>query len=90
MYEKAALMPDSPERTLLLNKMVKLLDEKCVWIYEGFPVSGVLRYDWLENSVPHDFSFTRWKYLSIDTEKRKSRKASFKPLSLAELSGGGK
>ena len=90
MYEKAVTMEDSPERTALYEKMVKLLFDRCVWICEGFPVSGVLRYDWLGNSVPHDFSFTRWKYLSIDPVKRAASKAGFKPLSLSELSGGGK
>ena len=78
-------MPDSPERSKLYLQMVKLLEDKCVWIYEGFPVSGVLRYSWLQNSVPHDFSFTRWKYLSVDPEAREKRKAAFRPLSLNEL-----
>ena len=80
-------MPDSPERTALYLQMVKVLDEKCVWIYEGFPVSVVLRHSWLENSYPHDFSFTRWKYLSVDVQKRMEAKKKFRPLSLAELAG---
>lgn len=85
LYEEAVTMPDSPERSKLYLQMVKLLEDKCVWIYEGFPVSGVLRYSWLQNSVPHDFSFTRWKYLSVDPEAREKRKAAFRPLSLNEL-----
>ncbi len=87
MYEKALTMPDSPERTELYLQMVKLLDEKCVWIYEGFPVSVVLRQCWLENSYPHDFSFTRWKYLSVDVKKREESRKNFRPLSMSELSG---
>ena len=87
LYEKALTMPDSPERTALYLQMVKVLDEKCVWIYEGFPVSVVLRHSWLENSYPHDFSFTRWKYLSVDVQKRMEAKKKFRPLSLAELAG---
>lgn len=87
LYEQALTMEDSPERTELYLQMIRLLNEKCVWIYEGFPVSGVLRYSWLENSVPHDFGFTRWKYLSVDVEARARAKAAFRPLSLGELSG---
>ncbi len=87
MYEKALNMPDSPERTELYLQMVELLNEKCVWIYEGFPISGVLRYRWLENSVPHDFGFTRWKYLAVDAAARARAKAGFTSLSLGELSG---
>ncbi len=87
MYEKALTMPDGAERTELYLQMVKLLDEKCVWIYEGFPVSFSLRYDYLENSVPHDFGFVRWKYLSINEQLKAARKKQFRPLSFAELSG---
>ena len=82
-------MNDSPERSELCLKMVKLLDEKCVWIYEGFPVSGVLNYSWLQNSIRHDFGFVRWKYLAVDAEKRARERKNFKPLSLDELAGGG-
>ncbi|MBR2720026.1 MAG: hypothetical protein IKB74_01710 [Lentisphaeria bacterium] len=82
-------MDDSPERRELCLQMVKLLDEKCVWIYEGFPVSGVLNYSWLQNSVRHDFGFSRWKYLAVDAEKRRTERKKFKPLSLDELSGRG-
>jgi ABC-type transport system substrate-binding protein len=87
MYEKSLTMADCPERTALYLQMVKLLEEKCVWIYEGFPVSVVLRHSWLENSYPHDFSFTRWKYLSVDVQKRVEAKKKFRPLSLTELAG---
>lgn len=88
MYEAAAALPPGAERDALCLRMVRRLEEECVWIFEGFPISGVLRYRWLENSVPHDFSFVRWKYLSVDEAARKRLKSSFRPLSLNELSGG--
>lgn len=87
MYEEVQRMPDGSRRTEIYLQMVKLLDEKCVWIYEGFPVSGVLRYNWLENSKPHDFSFTRWKYLSVNDTMRQKQKRTFRPLSLQQLAG---
>ena len=80
-------MSDTPERTVLYLQMVKILEDKCVWIYEGFPVSGVLNYRWLQNSIRHDFGFVRWKYLSVDPQLRIREKRSFKPLSLGELAG---
>ena len=80
-------MPAGPERTALYEKMVRLLNDRCVWIWEGFPVSYMLRYDYLENSVPHDFSFTRWKYLSVNAARRAEIKRKLRPLSLSELSG---
>ena len=71
----------------LYLQMVKILEDKCVWIYEGFPVSGVLNYRWLQNSIRHDFGFVRWKYLSVDPQLRMREKRNFKPLSLGELAG---
>ena len=88
MYERSLTMPDSAERTALYIRMVKLLDEKCVWIWEGFPISFMLRYDYLENSVPHDFSFTRWKYLSINESLRQQRQKQTRPLTYSEISSG--
>ena len=75
------------QKDQLIARMVKLLDDECVWIWEGFPVSFALHYNWLENSVPHDFSFVRWKYLSVNDKKRTEMKKKFKPLSFRELSG---
>ena len=66
---------------------LKLLEDKCVWIYEGFPVSGVLNYPWLQNSIRHDFGFVRWKYLSVNVDARAKAVKSFRPLSLMELAG---
>ena len=88
MYERSLTMPDCPERTALYVKMVRYLDEKCVWIWEGFPISFMLRYDYVENSVPHDFSFVRWKYLSVDGKLRAKRQRSSKPLTYSEIRPG--
>ncbi len=87
MYEKSLKMPDGMERTALYLQMVKHLNDRCVWIWEGFPVSYALRYDYLENSVPHDFGFVRWKYLSVNEKKKAERKKMLRPLSFSELSG---
>ena len=87
LYEKALELNDSPQRDKLIADMIKLLDEECVWIWEGFPISFALHYSWLENFIPHDFSFVRWKYLSVNEQKRSEMKRKFKPLSFNELSG---
>ena len=90
MYQTALAMPDSPERTALFRKMVGYLGEKCVWIYEGVPVSYQLCHEWLENYAPHDFPYNRWKYLSVSPARRNELKPTFTPLNFSELSGGGK
>jgi hypothetical protein len=87
MFEEIIPMPDSPERSRKYEKMVKYLSTKCPWIFESFAISYQLNQVWLENFVPHDFAFSRWKYLSVDVEKRKRMKKNFKPLSFEELRG---
>ena len=78
LYEEALALGDCVQKDQLIARMVKLLDDECVWIWEGFPVSFALHYNWLENSVPHDFSFVRWKYLSVNDKKRTEMKKKFK------------
>ena len=87
MFEKIIPMPDSPERTKKYEQMVEYLSTKCPWIFESFAISYQLNHNWLQNFVPHDFAFSRWKYLAIDTAKRAKMKKNFKPLSLQELRG---
>jgi len=86
-FEAILPMADSPERTELYREMVKLLAEKCAWIYEGFPISGRLCHGWLENYRLHDFAFARWKYLTVKPAVRKQMRRTFTPLSLEELAG---
>jgi len=85
MYEPIISMDDSPERTALYKNMVTYLTEQCPWIFESFPISYRLTHSWLENYIPHDFAFARWKYLSLNPEKRRNSKKTFRPLSMQDL-----
>ena len=87
MFEKILQMADSPERTRLYAKMSELVIKKCAWICEGFPVTGMLHHGFVENYLPHDFSFIRWKYLNINDNMRQKLIKGFKPLFFSELSG---
>ena len=85
LFEKSLQMPDSPQRTSLYQQMSALAISRCAWICEGYPVTGVLYHAFLENYLPCDFSFVRWKYLNIDQPLREKMVKSFKPLSFNEL-----
>ena len=85
LYEETLLMPDSPGRTEKYRKMSVYLTEQCPWIFESFPTSYLLTHGWLENYLPHDFVFSRWKYLSLDPRKRENTKRSFAPIKMSEL-----
>lgn len=86
LFEKSLPLPDSPRRTKLYEQMSALAIEQCAWICEGFPVSGVLLHGFVENYLPCDFGFVRWKYLNINGNLRKKLLKQFKPLSFNELS----
>ena len=85
LYEKIIAMPDTPEREKLCQKAAALAADAAAWIFEGYPVSYQLLNPWLENFLPHDFEFTRLKYLSVDPGSRQKKQKQFKPLNLSEL-----
>ena len=85
LFEKSLTMPDSPERTELYRRMSALAVNKCAWICEGFPVSGILYHSFVENYLPCDFAFVRWKYLNINQPLRNKMVSEFRPLSFGEL-----
>ena len=85
LYEKILAMPDSAEREHLCRQAARLAAEEAPWIFEGFPVSYQLLNPWLENYLPHDFEFTRLKYLTVDPLQRDQKKTQFRPLDFSEL-----
>ena len=85
MFEAIKTMPDTPERTAKYSGMAEYLTEECPWIFSHYPISYRLRHSWVENYVPHDFCFSRWKYLAINNEMRKDNKRNFKPMKLEDL-----
>ncbi|MBE6380684.1 MAG: hypothetical protein E7047_07120 [Lentisphaerae bacterium] len=85
MFEKILPMADSPERTRLYEEMARYLVQQSPWIFESQPVSFQLKHAWLENYRPHDFACNRWKYWSVDNQRKAQQKKNFRPLSFQEL-----
>jgi len=70
LYEKARIMPDSPERIALYQQMTAIVTDDCPWIYEQHPLSYGLHHHWLKNYKPHDFPYGMNKYHAVDYEER--------------------
>ena len=85
LYEKIVAMPDSPERVKLCQKAAALAAAEAPWILEGYPVSYQMLNPWMENFLPHDFEFTRLKYLTVDPSKRSKLQKLLTPLDFSEL-----
>jgi len=59
-------MPDSPERTELYRRMVRLL-----WVYAPWRVNSLLRnailiHPWVIGYKKHPFQHEPWRYLDVD------------------------
>ena len=69
LYERIKVMPDSPERTQLYQKMVHIL-----WVYNPWRVNTlkqgiVLIQPWVLGYKKHPFGHEPWRYLDIDLNK---------------------
>ena len=85
LYEKIVAMPDSPERVKLCREAAAHAAAEAPWILEGYPVSYQMLNSWIENFLPHDFEFTRLKYLTVDPAKRTKLQKKLTPLDFSEL-----
>jgi len=70
LYEKVRVMQDTPERTKLYVKMVRMISEDCPVLMLTEPQSYVLVYDWVENYKPHPIGYGYSKYRRINTKLR--------------------
>jgi ABC-type transport system substrate-binding protein len=69
LYEKVKVMPDSPERTELYRRMVRIL-----WVYAPWRVNSLMRnailiHPWVIGYKKHPFAHEPWRYLDIDLDR---------------------
>jgi oligopeptide transport system substrate-binding protein len=69
LYEQVKTMPDTPERTALYQRMVRLL-----WVYTPWRVNSLLQqsiliYPWVIGYKKHPFQHEPWRYLDVDLDK---------------------
>jgi len=82
LFEEIMTMKDSPERTEKYKFMSQFLVKDVPWIFESYPKSYILTYDWLENYKSHNFAFSQWKYWNINKIKKNKIKKLFKPMTI--------
>jgi ABC-type transport system substrate-binding protein len=70
LYERARMMPDSPERTLLYQQMTKLFLAYAPWRLGVHRVQTHVNQPWLLNYSKHPIVLQGWKYLDVDLEKK--------------------
>jgi oligopeptide transport system substrate-binding protein len=72
LYEKAKIMPDSPERTELYRKMVHLLWIQSPWTVNFLKQGTILVQPWVIGFKKHPFAHEPWRYLDVDLAKVKA------------------
>lgn len=72
LYASASVMQDTPERTALYEKMVRMAAEETPWIYGVHRQNYVLKHSWLKNYVITDFDAGTAAYLDVDLAAKKA------------------
>jgi ABC-type transport system substrate-binding protein len=70
LYEKLAVMPDSPQREKLYRQAEQMIIEDCPAAFLLHGVEYVLLHDWVKNYKSNVFAYGVSKYRRIDTAKR--------------------
>ncbi len=71
LYDKARVMPDTPERTRLYAEMAKIIGEDCPVLLMDEHLTYVLYYEWMHNIKKHPVGYGYTRYVRIDTEMRR-------------------
>jgi ABC-type transport system substrate-binding protein len=69
LYERAKIMPNTPERTELYRKMVQMLWVDNPWRVLYLRQRTVLLHPWVKAYKKHPFGNDPWLYMDIDTER---------------------
>ena len=69
LYEQAKVMPDSPERTAIYQRMVRILWVFNPWRVNSQLTNSILVHPWVIGYKKHPFAHAPWRYLDVDLEK---------------------
>ncbi len=80
LYEKIAVMFDSPERQELYRKMELIALEDCPAVFLNHRVAYALHHDWYKNYKPNVFTQGQSKYRRVDMDERAAYKELLKTI----------
>lgn len=80
LYERARVMQDGPERTVLYRRMAELVKQDCPWIFMHHPVDFSLTQEWVREYLPHDFPYGMEKYYRLTRSHLRPTSRVEKPL----------
>ncbi|HYD78755.1 MAG TPA: ABC transporter substrate-binding protein [Paucimonas sp.] len=65
-YKQAALMPDSPERTALYQRMLRIMEADTTEVLELWQIRNWLTHPWVKGYKKHPIVHGDWQYLDIE------------------------
>jgi len=71
LYERSRKLPDSPERTIIFDRMTELMLVYAPWKLTHHLIEDQIVYAWVVAYKPHPIRAEIWKYLDIDPALRK-------------------
>ncbi len=72
LYEKISTMEDSPERTVIYERMAHIVADQVPWITRAHRIKLNLQQAWLRGFKFTQTSYQYWRYSNIDVEQRKT------------------
>ncbi len=70
LYEKASILPDSPERTRLYEEMARIVADEVPWITRAHRIRQNLQQPWLKGFRYTETTYQYWRYADIDRGMR--------------------
>ncbi len=77
LFEKMRVMEPSPEREAIVAQMLDILRRDAVWMTGYHPLDNYLNNPWLFNAKRHGISKTFLKYVRVDSELRRQKRADW-------------
>ena len=70
LFEEMKSMKNSPERLVIIKKMITIVQEDAPWVWGMHPKKMALFHEWFHNVFPHAMSDDTLKYKRIDVTLR--------------------
>ena len=94
LFERMKAMPDGPERTAIIERMLSILQHDAPWVWGFYEKAYTLQHGWIHNRKPGKIIRNTLKYQRVDVAARERKRAEWNapvlwPLILVVALGGG-
>ena len=77
LFRKVRVTASGPERDAMVARMVEIYREEAVWLFSYYPKDIYLSNAWTTNTKRHGISKATLKYINIDDELRRQKRAEW-------------